>query len=285
MSHIKTPEEIQIIRTAGEMLSDVLGKTLAQVRPGISELELDAFAEKLIHKKGGEEGFKKVKGYNHTICIATNDIVVHGIPSQRILKDGDIIGVDCGVFYQGFHTDMAETVKVQTFVPNSGLRLRGLSDSRRSKTQVEGVQSSNDEIDRFLETGKKAMFVGIAQAKAENRVGHISKAIQDVVESKGYSIVKSLVGHGVGRNLHEQPEIPGYLGKKIEDTPRLEAGMTIAIEVIYNMGKPEVVYDGRDDWTIVTADGSLSGVFERTILVTRDGPEFLTSFPTDRPIA
>lgn len=135
---------------------------------------------------------------------------------------------------------------------------------------------NNDEIDKFLKVGKKAMFEAIKQAKAGNHVGHISKTIHEIIESNGYSVVRSLIGHGVGRELHEDPEIPGYLEGDIEKTPILTTGMTIAVEVIYTMGKPEVVFEGSDDWTIVTEDTSLAGLFERTVAITDEGPELIT---------
>lgn len=252
MKNIKTQNEIEIMAQAGKMLGEVLEVTLQAVKPGVTELALDQLAEKLTHEKGGEPGFKKVPGYKHTICVATNEVVVHGIPKDRKLIEGDIIGIDGGVYLDGFHSDMAETVAVGKVTP---------------------------EIEKFLKTGKDAMYAGIRQAVPGNRVGHISQAVQKIVEGNGYSIVRSLVGHGVGRELHEDPQIPGYLEKKIERTPELEVGMTIAVEVIYNMGKKGVVYAGSDGWTIESEDGSLSGVFERTIVITDRGPKLLTAFP------
>lgn len=258
MIHIKNQREIEAMTVGGKILSEVLFEVLQNVRPGISELELDSLAEKLILEKGGEPGFKKVKGYNHTICVSTNEVVVHGVPTKRKLKEGDIIGVDCGAYYKGCHTDMAESLRVST--------------------RNERLKTKNEEIDRFLKVGKRALFEAIKQAKAGNRVGDISKTIQSIVENAGYSVVRSLVGHGVGKSLHEEPEVPGYLEKSIEETPELKIGMTIAIEVIYNVGKADVVYKGDDNWTIATADGSLSGLFERTIVVTNDGVKLLTAF-------
>lgn len=254
MKNIKTTEEIRIMARAGKILGEVLEETLQAVKPGVTEIKLDQLAERLILEKGGFPGFKKVEGYHHSICVATNDVVVHGIPRKRVLKDGDIIAVDCGVYLEGFHSDMAETVVV-------------------GKTH-------DKKIHTFLDSGKRAMYAGIQKARLGNRVGDISKAIQDIVEKEGgYSVTRSLVGHGVGRELHEDPQIPGYLHGEIGKTPNLEVGMTIAVEVIYNMGSKEVEYEGSDDWTIVTKDGSLSAVFERTVVITEKGPELLTLFP------
>ncbi len=252
-------DKIEKMRFGGIILGEVLTALIGKIVPGITELEIDNLAQGLIIKKGAEPGFQKVPGYKHTICISTNDVVVHGVPTSRTLKEGDVVGIDCGVFYAGFHTDMAETIIVK---------------SSKLKVQSPG--------ERFLETGKRALFEGIRQAKAGNRVGHISHAIQDRVEGAGYSVVRSLVGHGVGKSLHEAPEIPGYLSQKIDLTPALFNGQTLAIEAIYNMGGHEVVYDRNDDWTIRTRDGSLSGLFERTVLITEKGPELLTSLSGDK---
>jgi methionyl aminopeptidase len=257
MIRIKTLEEIKIMQTGGKMLADTMWEVCSAIKPGMTEIEVDALADKLIKEKGGEPGFKKVEGYHHATCISTNEVVVHGIPSPRVLKEGDIIGIDCGVFYQGFHTDMSETLRVRS--KNSELRIK------------------NDEIDKFLKVGKQALEAGISQAKAGNHVGDISKAIQDIVEvQNGYSVVRSLVGHGVGKELHEDPEVPGYLQGKIEKTPELKEGMVIAIEVIYNMGGPDLAFANNDGWTLKTKDNSLAGLFERTIAITKSGPLVLT---------
>ena len=265
MIDLKTEEEIGLMRTGGKILAGVLKEVLDRAKPGVSELELDQLAEKLILEKGGEPGFKKVDGYKHTICISTNDVVVHGIPTEYKLKEGDVVGIDCGVYYKGFYTDAAHTVRVQS----SPLR-QGFEGQAKLKTQ------NYDKIDKFLETGEKAMWEGIKAAKTGNRIGHISKAIQDIVEGQGYSVVRSLIGHGVGKQLHEEPEIPGFLDEPIDKTPKLDIGMTIAIEVIYNMGKSEVSYSNGDGWTIESKDGSVSGLFERTIAITDKGTIVLT---------
>jgi len=255
MIQLKTVEEIEIMKEGGRILAEVLFEVLDHAKPGATELELDGLAEKLILERGAEPGFKKVDGYKHTICISTNDVVVHGIPTEYKLKEGDVVGIDCGVYYKGFHTDVAHTVRVQ-------------------KSKVKSQKS--DEVDRFLETGKNALKEAIKQARAGNRIGHISQAIQKIVEGAGYSVVRSLIGHGVGRELHEEPEVPGFLDGSISTTPLLKVGMTIAIEVIYNMGKHDVTYSGGDGWTIKTKDKSLSGLFERTIAITTGEPLVLT---------
>lgn len=252
MIHIKNTQEIESMKRGGHMLAVALQEALAAVKPGITEAELDIIAENSIRAQGGKPGFMEVPGYKHTVCTATNEVIVHGIPGGYTLKKGDVICIDCGVYLDNLHTDMADTVIVG------------------------GEDAATPEVKDFLETGKKAMWEGIKQAREGNRVGHISQTIQDIVEGKGYSIVRTLVGHGVGKELHEEPEVPGYLHGKIERTPLLKAGMTIAVEVIYTMGEPDVVYANEDGWTIKTADDSLSAVFERSILITKDEPIILT---------
>lgn len=250
MIHIKSQEEIKIMQHGGHILATVLGEVMDAIKPGVTELDLDRLAEKRIRELGGEPGFMKVEGYKHTICMSTNDVVVHGIPTDYTFQPGDVVGVDCGVFYKGLHTDM--------------------SDSKIVAGQ------SNKEVEKFLAIGKTALDTAIEQAVIGNNVGHISKTIQDIVEKQsGYSVVRSLIGHGVGKDLHEEPEVPGYLHGKIEKTPKLREGMTIAVEVIYNMGTAEVMLD-RDHWTIRTADGKIAGLYERTIAITKDGPLMLT---------
>jgi methionyl aminopeptidase len=255
MIDYKTTEQIKIMQKGGHMLATVLGEVMDAAQIGVTEIALDQLAEKRIRELGGEPGFMKVKGYHHSTCMSTNDVVVHGIPGSYALQEGDIIGVDCGVFYKGLHTDM--------------------SDSKRISGKI--APKKKDGVDVFLEVGKIALEEAIQVALVGNHVGHISQTIQRIVEKEaGFSVVRSLIGHGVGKELHEAPEIPGYLVGKIEKTPRLKEGMTIAIEVIYNMGTPAVVLD-HDQWTIRTEDGKLSGLYEQTIAITKDGPLLLTA--------
>lgn len=251
MIHIKTPQEIEIMKTGGKMLADTLYAVMDAAKVGVSEKELDALAEKLIREKGGEPGFMKVEGYKHTVCMSTNEVVVHGVPTDYVLKQGDMVGIDCGVFYKGFHTDMSHSKIIEG----------GKKDMQK---------------EAFLNTGYYALEEAIKMATIGNHVGHISKTIQTIVEGAGYSIVRGLVGHGVGKNLHEEPEVPGFLAGSISKTPVLKEGMVIAIEIIYNMGAKDVVYNNQDGWTISTADGSLSGLFERTVAITKNGPLILT---------
>lgn len=251
----RTKQKIEIMQRAGLILGQVMDEIVDYVKEGITELDVDKLAERRIMELGGEPGFKKVDGYKHTICASTNEVVVHGIPKDRKLVNGDVFGFDCGVYLDGYHTDMAESVIVG-----------GEADFARKK---------------FLEVGKKTLFKSISMAKPGNNVGDISKAMQEGIESNGYSIVRSLVGHGVGKELHEEPQVPGYLEGNIDNTPILRIGMTIAIEVIYNMGDAGVVFEGTDDWTIVSEDNSLAGLFERTIYIDESGPKLITKLKND----
>ena len=257
MIDIKTIDEIEKMAEGGHILAQVLGEVLRNVRVGVSEIELDKLAEEEILRRGAEPAFKKVKNYKNAICVSTNNAVVHGIPTKYKFKEGDLAGIDCGVYFKGFNTDMAQTLRV-----------------RSQKSNLKS-QKEKDKIDIFLETGERALNEAIKVARAGNRIGHISKTIQDIVEGSGYSVVRNLVGHGIGKKLHEEPEVPGFLDTNINRTPTLKAGMTIAIEVIYNMGGSDVLLS-KDGWTIKTRDKSLSGVFERTIAVTDKEPIVLT---------
>lgn len=234
------------MRSGGRLLAEILQKVLAKVASGVTTLELDKYTDDLIVQSGARPSFKLEKGYSYATCMCVNDMVVHGLPTNRSLENGDILGVDLGVFYQGFHTDASWTVMV-------------------------GHQPS-----AFLQTGEQALKEAISKCIVGNHIGDISKAIQDTVEGAGYSCVRQLVGHGVGRSLHEAPEIPCYLRGKIANTPEIKVGMVLAVEVIYNQGKSPVVYANDDGWTIVTRDGLPSGLFEHTLAVTPTGPEILT---------
>lgn len=236
------------MKEGGQKLRCVLNAVLLAVQPGVSKLELDKIAEKEIKNQGGEPGFKKVPNYHWSTCLTVNNEVVHGIPNQDVLKSGDVLGIDLGLYFRGFNTDLAVTIIV--------------GNSNRGK-------------DRFLAVGKKALESAIKQTKPGNHVGDISLAIQEKIENAGYFPVKSLTGHGVGRELHEDPSIPCFLDKEVKKTPKLAEGMTLAIEVIYNQGTPELVL-ADDGWTIVTKDGKISSLFEETVAVTGNGPLILT---------
>ena len=258
MIHLKSEKEIATMHEGGKKLKRVLEETLIHVKPGVSAAEIDTFADNLIRKEGGEASFKRVKGYSWATCICVNDCVVHGIPHKKlILKENDMVTVDVGMYYRGFHTDMSWTVRVKNSNQESGIRKK-------------------KKIDHFLKTGEEALENGIAHVKLGNRIGHISKAIQNTIEPEGYSVVEELVGHGVGRTLHEDPEVPGLVLKPLSKTPELKIGMTLAIEAIYVMGKPDVYIDEADGWTIRTKDGTIASCFEKTIALTRGGLLVLT---------
>jgi len=247
MQHIKSKAEIGYFKKSGEIATAAIKHVLANVKIGVTTLELDKMAEDKIYKLGGEISFKTVESYPFTICTTVNDEVVHGLPSEYRLKLGDIIGIDLGAIYHGCHTDVAETV---------------------------AIGNVEEKFGRFLTIGKKTLQAAYQQAILGNRIGDISFTIQSNIESAGYSVVRELIGHGVGKALHEDPIIPG-IGKP-NTGPKIEKGMTLAIEIIYSMGKPDVIYKNNDGWTIVTKDGSLAGLFERTVLVTDNEPIVLT---------
>ncbi len=232
---------------AGRICAVAMKEVAKNIRPGITTLELDQIVEKIFEKYGGQAAFKKVENYQYTICTTPNDWIVHGIPGNYELKEGDIIGVDLGALLDGYNSDMAQTFVVGKVAP---------------------------EIQSFLDTGEQALKEAIKQAKVGNRVGDISNTIQTIIEGAGYSVVKELVGHGVGKILHEDPMIPGR-GEKGKGE-ELKEGLVIAIEVIYNRGSAGIVLLD-DGWTIATKDGNLAGLFERTVAITKKGPVVLTS--------
>lgn len=255
----KNKEEIAIMIKGGRKLARIRDQLIKQLRPGITPLEINSLAEKLIAKENGSPSFKKVEGYRWATCICPNEVVVHGIPNKKPFVVGDVVGLDIGFYYQGFHTDTAETVLIK-------------SDNSHDSELTEEMRQKEE----FLKVGKKALKLAIDQAVAGNHVGHISQIIQRTIASHGFNVVRNLVGHGIGRKLHEEPEVPGFLNTSIENTPTLEEGMTLAIEVIYNMGGAEVSINSRDGWTVVTRDKSISGLFEHTVLVRKKSPLILT---------
>ncbi|MBI3887921.1 type I methionyl aminopeptidase [Candidatus Microgenomates bacterium] len=246
MIKIKTPDEIEKMAASGKILAATMQRLLEKAKIGVTTLELDKLAEDYILAAGAKPSFKLEKDYYHTTCMCVNDAVVHGIPNDYKLQKGDRLGIDCGAVLDGWHSDASWSVMVE------------------------------EEPSTFLKVGQKALELAIEQCVVGNHVGHVSKMIDDVVTQAGYSPVKALVGHGIGRELHEDPEVPCYLRGEIENTPELKPGMVIAVEVIYNMGESPVVYGGNDGWTIVTRDGSLSGLFEHTVAITENGPRVLT---------
>ncbi|MBI4057714.1 type I methionyl aminopeptidase [Candidatus Microgenomates bacterium] len=249
MITIKTPKEIQVIAKAGEKLAQVKTVLVEYIKPGVTLLELERIAEGEIDRLGAEPAFKRVKGYKWATCINVNEGLVHGIPTDQKIKPGDKVSIDIGIYYQGWNVDSAFTV---------------------------GVSPVNSALARFIETGKEALSSGIAQTREDNRVGHISQAIEYVLTREGYSPSRIFTGHGIGKELHEEPAIPCFLHENIDDTPELVPGMVVAVEAIYNEGNPEVIID-KDGWTARTKDGTIGGLFEETVVITDRGPCVLTA--------
>ena len=243
---LRGKEEIDAIRASARLVAQTLEMLGREVRPGVTTEELDRMAEAFIRERGARPAFKGYRGFPASICPSINDEVVHGIPGSRALAEGDIVGVDVGVEMGGYYGDAAFTFPVGRV---------------------------SDEATRLLAVTREALMRGVAQAKAGNRVGDISHAIQSYVEAQGFSVVRTLVGHGIGRHMHEEPQVPNY---GVPDRgPRLMAGQVLAIEPMVNVGAPEVV-TRPDGWTVVTKDGSLSAHFEHTVAVGADGPEILS---------
>jgi methionyl aminopeptidase len=253
MIHIKTPEEIVVMRDGGRKLGTILNDLLAFSEPGVVLLDIEKRANELILQSGATPSFSTVPGYHWATCLNVNEVVVHGIPSKYALRDGDLLTIDIGLIYKGFHSDTAGT----KIAASKGYKIP-------------------ETTKKFLEMGKLALDRGIEAARVGNRVGNISQVVQETIEGAGYSIVKSLVGHGIGHELHEEPQIPNYLRGAIENTLPLREGMTIAIEPIYAQGRGEIVYENDDGWTLASRDRSLTSVFEHSLAITANGPLVLT---------
>jgi methionyl aminopeptidase len=249
----KSPAEIERMARAGRVVADTHALVGEAIRPGVTTAELDKLAEEYIRSQGGVPTFLGYKGFPASLCLSPNDMVVHGIPGGYRLEEGDILSVDVGVTLDGFVADAAFT---------------------------HAVGSVPQETTRLLEVGQQALAAGVAQARAGNRLTDISHAVQTTTEAAGYSVIRSLVGHGVGRSMHEDPQIPnfGAPGRG----PLLQPGMTLAIEPMINAGGPEIVLHD-DQWSISTADGTLSCHFEHTVAVTESGPRILT-LPNEEPV-
>ena len=246
MVTIKSEKELELMRQAGAILAKTLELIEENVKPGVTTEALDKLAEKFIRKNNALPSFKGYSGYPASICASVNEEIVHGIPGKRRLNEGDIIGIDIGVCLGGYHADAARTY---------------------------GVGKISDEAQHLIDVTRESFFKGIENAREGARLGDVSGAIQTFVEENGYSVVRDLVGHGIGSNLHEQPDVPNF------GTPgrglRLQAGMTLAIEPMVNIGTHRMnILD--DDWTCVTADGELSAHYENTVIVGKDGCEIIT---------
>ncbi|MBC6990850.1 MULTISPECIES: type I methionyl aminopeptidase [Hymenobacter] len=244
----KTEEEIELIRVSAKILAQAHGEVAGMIKEGVTTRQLDQRAEEFIRDHGAQPSFKGYNDFPFSLCISPNSVVVHGFPSDYTLKSGDIISVDAGVFYNGYHSDSAYTYPVGEVAP---------------------------EVLKLLEETKKSLYVGIEQAVAGNRMGDVSFAIQNHVEKQGYGVVRELVGHGIGEKLHERPEVPNY-GKRGSGL-KLQTGLVIAIEPMVNLGTKNVVQE-KDGWTIRTKDNKPSAHFEHTVVVRKDKAEILTSF-------
>ena len=249
MIYLKTDEEIDLMREANQLVGKTLGELAKHIKPGVSTLQLDKIAETFIRDHGAEPAFLGYGGFPNSICASVNENVVHGIPSDKtILKEGDIISVDCGTILNGFVGDSAYTFS---------------------------VGEVSEETRKLLRTTKEALYKGIEQAVVGNRVGDISSMVQTYCEARGYSVVRELVGHGCGRKMHEEPEVPNY-GRK-GNGPLLRSGMCICIEPMINGGSKNVVFES-DGWTVRTKDRKPSAHFEHCVAIRPDGPQILSSF-------
>jgi len=243
---LKSRQEIEKMRKSNSIVAAILEELAKKIRPGVRTVELDRLSEEMALKKGALPAFKGYRGYPYSLCTSVNSEVVHGMPSERELKEGDIISLDFGILNDGYYGDAAVTVPVGDITP---------------------------EAKRLLKVTEEALYKGITEVKAGNRIGDISAAIQGHVEAAGYSVVRDLVGHGIGKSLHEDPQVPNYGsgGRGIE----LKPGMVFAIEPMVNEGtyRVEIL---RDGWTVVTADGKLSAHFEHSVAITENGPVILS---------
>lgn len=245
---LKTREEIELMRESALSVSRTLGMLAKEIKPGVTSLYLDKLAEEFIRDNGGEPGFKGLYGFPNTLCMSLNAAVVHGIPTNIPMEEGDIISVDCGVLKNGYYGDHAYTF---------------------------GVGEIKPDVQRLLDVTKESLYIGIEQFKAGNRIGDISWAIQNHAEKNGYGVVRELVGHGLGKKMHEDPEVPNY-GKR-GDGPKLKDGMVIAIEPMINMGTRNIK-QLKDGWTILTADKKPSAHFEHNVALVDGKPDILSTF-------
>jgi methionyl aminopeptidase len=248
MIYLKTEEEIELLRQSNMLVGMTLGEMAKMVKPGVTTLELDKVAETFIRDHKAIPGFLGYNGFPNTLCTSVNEHVVHGIPSKRVLKDGDVVSIDCGTILNGFYGDSAYTFEVGEVKP---------------------------EVKLLLQTTKESLYKGIEMAVEGNRLGDVGFAIQKHCEDRGYSVVREMVGHGIGRSMHEAPEVPNY-GRR-GNGPKLRIGMTIAIEPMITMGKRNIVVED-DNWTISTVDKSVAAHFEHTLAIGKQSADILSSF-------
>jgi len=245
----KSAAEIEKLRRSGQMVREVLEEVRGRVKPGVTTLDLEEYVERRVRQLGAKPAFKGYRGYPCCLCASVNEEIVHGIPSGRILKDGDIVSLDLGVIVDGFYGDSAVTVPVGEI---------------------------SDSLKRLLRVTEESLLLGIERVRVGNRLGDVSEAVQRHAERAGYSVVREFVGHGIGRELHEEPQVPNF--GMAGHGPLLKEGMVLAIEPMINAGAPDVRVLS-DQWTAVTADGAYSAHFEHMVAVTRNGPDVLTQLP------
>lgn len=248
MIYLKTDEEIELMRECNLLVSKTHAELAKIIEPGISTLKLDAVAETFIRDHKAEPAFLGYNGFPNTLCVSVNDTVVHGIPSDYVLREGDIVSIDCGVYKNGFYGDSAYTF---------------------------AVGSISNDVKHLLQTTKESLFLAVEAAIAGNRIGDIGYAVQRYCEERNYSVVREMVGHGIGKKLHEKPEVPNY-GQKGRGV-LLKHGMVIAIEPMINMGRKEIFVE-KDGWTIRTKDGKPSAHFEHSVAIKRNGVDVLSDF-------
>lgn len=247
---LKTEQELNIMMESGKRLRRVVLELLPHIQPGISTREIDEKADYLIQSEGGESSFKKVRNYRWSTCLPINEQIVHTPPSKRIVHNGDVITLDIGFYYKGYHTDYATT-------------------------WIVGEKKDKD-IQKFLDVGKKTLEKAIGKVRSGGYIGQISQTIESEIEKANFFVIPELTGHGIGRKLHEDPLIPGILDRPLEKTYKMRSGLAIAIEVIYSMGTNRILFEKGSDWSITTSDGSLSSCFEHTVVIKGDKTLILT---------
>jgi len=247
---IKTDQELEIMAEAGHKLAEIRQKLLDAVKPGIASREIEDLAQKLIKKAGGQPSFAMVPNYDWATCINVNEGIVHGVPNDYQFQKGDLVSIDVGFYYREFHSDCSRTIIVPP------------------------AESGSDE--HFLDIGRQTLKKAVKAARSGRRVGHISQLIEKNLHKHNLEPIPNLTGHGIGRQLHQAPFIPGVSQIPIKKTSLLKPGMCLAIEIIYTQGGPETAVSSEDNWTVVTKDGKISGIFEETIAIKNDGPLILT---------
>lgn len=244
MIQLKTDREMEIMIEGGKRLQQVVADLRPQIKVGMTTEEVDNLAEVLIHRYGGEPSFKKVYGYRWSTCLPINEQVVHTPPSKRTIKDGDILTLDIGLYFKGFHTDYADTFVVG--------------------------QTVDRKVRHFLDVGRHTLKKAIAAARVDKYIGEISEVIASEMDRNHFFVMKELTGHGIGRDLHEEPYVPGYRENNIKKTYRIKPGLMLAIEIIYSMGTEQIKHEKRNDWSIATRDGSISACYEHTVACRKD---------------